>query len=109
MANAQVNVDFLENGRGGHYLLHAGFMFSVRTSRNNRRYCKCLSRDCLATIVTVDNLPVSFGVNHNHPSDHIGLAAASFSSCASSLSTNVSPAVVSVHAPSKEMSFFGFG
>jgi hypothetical protein len=27
----------------------------------------------LATIVTVDNLPVSFGVNHNHPSDHIGL------------------------------------
>ena len=78
MANAQVNVDFLENGRGEHYLLHAGFKFSVRTSRNNRRYWKCLSRDCLATIVTVDNLPVSFGVNHNHPSDHIGLAAASF-------------------------------
>jgi hypothetical protein len=37
LANAQVNVDFLENGRGGHYLLHAGFKFSVRTSRNNRR------------------------------------------------------------------------
>jgi hypothetical protein len=37
MANAQVNVDFLENGRGGHYLLHAGFKFSVRTSRSNRR------------------------------------------------------------------------
>jgi hypothetical protein len=35
MANAQVNVDFLENGRGGHYLLHVGFKFSVRTSRNN--------------------------------------------------------------------------
>jgi hypothetical protein len=65
LANAQVNVDFLENGRGGHYLLHAGFMFSVRTSRNNRRYCKCLSRDCLATIVTVDNLPVSFGENQH--------------------------------------------
>jgi hypothetical protein len=32
----------------------------------------------LATIVTVDNLPVSFGVNHNHPSDHTGLVAASF-------------------------------
>lgn len=69
MANAQVNVDFLENGRVEHYLLHAGFKFSVRTSRNNRRYWKCLFRNCLATIVTV---------NPNHPSDHIGLAAASF-------------------------------
>jgi hypothetical protein len=38
-------------------------------AHNNRRYWKCLSRNCLATIVTV---------NHNHPSYHIGLAAASF-------------------------------
>jgi hypothetical protein len=35
MANAQVDVDFLENDRGGHYLLHAGFKFSIRTSRNS--------------------------------------------------------------------------
>ena len=34
LANAQVNVDFLENGRGGHYLLHAGFKFAIS---NNRR------------------------------------------------------------------------
>jgi hypothetical protein len=41
MVNAQLNVDFfLENCRGGHYLIHAGFKFSVRTSRNNRRYWK---------------------------------------------------------------------
>ena len=36
MANAQVNLSFLENGRGGlyMYLLHAGYKFSVRTRYN---------------------------------------------------------------------------
>jgi hypothetical protein len=30
IANVQVNVGFLENGGGGHWLLHAGYKFSVR-------------------------------------------------------------------------------
>ena len=40
MANAQVNLSFLENGRGGFYLLHAGYKFSVRTRYNQQTYCK---------------------------------------------------------------------
>ena len=78
MANLQVQVNFLENGRGGFYLLHAGFKYSVRTRRNNRTYWRCVDRQCPATVVTLDNILVSFGRPHNHEGDFIALAADSF-------------------------------
>lgn len=77
MANLQVQVNFLENGRGGFYLL-AGFKYSVRTRRNNRTFWICVDRQCPATVVTLDNILVSFGQPHNHEGDFIALAADSF-------------------------------
>lgn len=50
----QMQYNFLENCRGGLYLLHEGFKYSVRTRRVNRH--------CPAIAVTMDNfIPVSFG------------------------------------------------
>jgi len=78
MANAQVEVNFLENGRGGFYLLHVGYKFSVKTRRNERCYWRCVERQCPATLTTLNNIPVSFRQNHNHPSDVASLAADAF-------------------------------
>lgn len=78
MANLQVQVNFLENGRGGFYLLNGGYKYSVRTRRNDRTYWRCVDRQWPATVVTVDNILVSFGRPHNHEGDFIGLAAESF-------------------------------
>lgn len=65
--------NFLENCRGGLYLLHEGFKYSVRTRRVNRH--------CHARAGTMDNfnIPVSFGRRlSNHCGDLISLAADSF-------------------------------
>ena len=79
MANAQVHVDFLENGRGGYYLLHAGYKFSIKTRRHERCYWRCVDRQCPATIITLDNIPVANGhPQHNHPANQFGLATDAF-------------------------------
>lgn len=49
--------------------------YSVRTRRNNRTYWRCVDRQCPATVVTLDNILVSFGRPHNHEGDFIALAA----------------------------------
>ena len=69
---------FLENGRGGFYILNGGFKYSVRTRRNDRTYWRCVDRQCTATVVIVDNIFVSFGRPHKHDEDFIGLATDSF-------------------------------
>ena len=69
----QMQYNFLQNCRGGLYLLHEGFMYSVRTRRVNRH--------CPLIAVTMDNfnIPVSFGRRlSNHCGDLISLAADSF-------------------------------
>jgi len=78
MANEQVHVDFLENGRGGFYLLKDGYKYSIKSRRNDRCYWRCVNRDCRATLTTLNNIPISFGQEHNHPSDYLGLGAAAF-------------------------------
>jgi len=78
MANEQVHVDFLENGRGGFYLLKDGYKYSIRSRRNDRCYWRCVNRDCRGTVTTLNNIPIAFGQDHNHPSDYLGLAAAAF-------------------------------
>ena len=64
MANAQVNLSFLENGRGGFYPLHAGYKFRY----NQRTYWRCVHRQCPATVTTRHILVNVF----------VGLAAESF-------------------------------
>ena len=79
MANAQVHVDFLENGRGGYYLLHAGYKFSTKTRRHERCYWRRVDRQCPAIIITLDNIPVANGhPQHNHHANQFGLAADAF-------------------------------
>ncbi|XP_048737527.2 uncharacterized protein LOC125652381 [Ostrea edulis] len=78
MANAQVRVDFLENGRGGFFLLYGGFKYSVRNRYNDRTYWRCVDRQCPATLTTTNNIIVSFGRHHNHDDNYVGLAAESF-------------------------------
>ena len=78
MANAQVNLSFLENGRGGFYLLHAGYKFSVRTRYNQRTYWRCVVRQCPATVTTTDNILVNVFQPHNHDANFVELAAESF-------------------------------
>ncbi|XP_062618657.1 uncharacterized protein LOC134280266 [Saccostrea cucullata] len=51
MANLQVQVNFLENGRGGFYLLHGGYKYSVRTTRNDRTYWRCVRRAAVLPLV----------------------------------------------------------
>jgi hypothetical protein len=78
MANAQVHLNFLENGRGGVYLLHGGYKFSVRTRYNERTYWRCVDRQCPATLATSENKLLTFGKPHNHEGYLVGLAAESF-------------------------------
>lgn len=78
MANEQVRVDFLENGRGGFYLLKGGYKYSIKTRRTDRCYWRCVNRECRATLTTLNNIPITFGEEHNHPSDYLGLGASAF-------------------------------
>jgi len=78
MANLAVRVDFIENGRGGHYLVQNGFKFHIKTRRNNRCYWRCVNGDCPASLTTVDNLPTGAGRPHNHTGDIIEVAASAF-------------------------------
>jgi len=75
MANVQIQVDILENGRSGYYLLSAGYKFSMKTRRNDKCYWRGVLRQCPATITTLNNILVVFGHGHNHPADFLGLAA----------------------------------
>ena len=51
MANAQVNLSFLENGRGGFYPSHTEYKFSVRTRYNQGTYCKIFYVVYFSTII----------------------------------------------------------
>jgi len=78
MANAQIHVDYLDNGRNGFYLIHAGYKFSVKNRYKDRCYWRCVNRECNATVTTDQNVPVRFGNEHNHPSDITGITAEAF-------------------------------
>lgn len=62
-------MDFLNNGRGGFFLLHAGYKYSIRNKYNDRTYWRCVDRQCPATLTTC-NIVVAFGRLHNHEDNH---------------------------------------
>jgi hypothetical protein len=78
MANAQIHIDYLGNGRGGHYLLNAGYKFSIKTRHGTRKYWRCVIRDCPARATTVNDVPIVIRQDHNHPADTLKLAAFAF-------------------------------
>jgi len=92
MANALIHVDYLDNGRNGFYLIHAGFKFSVKNRYKDKCYWRCVNRECPATVTTDQQTPVRFGSEHNHPSDITGITAEAFISDLKKLCReNISP------------------
>jgi hypothetical protein len=69
MANAQIHIDYMENGRGGHYLLHTGYKYSIKIRRAEGVYRRCVLRQCAATLVTLNGILMSLGQYHNHSAD----------------------------------------
>lgn len=73
MANAQLNIQFVENRLGNVNLVYNNFKFRVKTQRGDRCYWRCVKSDCTATINTLNRIPVKMQGQHNHPSDQIQL------------------------------------
>ena len=67
MANAQLQVTFIDNERGGQSLVYRDYRFQVKNRRNDRVYWRCATRTCPATIRTLNNIPIGFNLVHNHP------------------------------------------
>lgn len=75
MANAQLQVSFVDNERGGQSLVYQNYRFQVKTRRDDRVYWRCAVRTCRATINTLNNIPVKFNIQHNHPANPAKLEA----------------------------------
>ena len=97
MANAQVNVRFVPNGRGGQYLVYLGFKFSIKSRRVNSIHWRCCRKDCTATINTRDNIVTSFGDPHNHEDDSINIRVAEFVSLVKALGETTSTPIPSIY------------
>lgn len=69
MANAQINVEFIENSKGGQSLVYNNFRFQIKSRRDERVYWRCAVRTCPATIRTLNKIPIGFNLQHNHASD----------------------------------------
>ena len=67
MANALLNVQFVTNRLGNQSLGHNGFQYRVKQRRHNRCYWICTTRNCRATINTLDNIHVKLLDAHNNP------------------------------------------
>lgn len=72
MANAQVQLSFIPNGRkNGQYLVHAGHKYSIKSQNRTtgRIHWRCSTKDCPSTINTQNNLVTSIGAQHTHDGD----------------------------------------
>ena len=50
MANAEVNIKFIENRRGGRTLIHNDYMFRLKTEKGENSYWYCVKPTCPARI-----------------------------------------------------------
>ena len=76
MANAQLNVKFIENRKGGNNLAFAGFIYRVNRRGEEKTFWKCVVTGCSASLSTQNNVPTGFGGRqHNHPEDHTEVVA----------------------------------
>ena len=68
MANAQLNVKLITNGKGGHNLALDGFIYRVNRRGEDDVFWRCIKLGCSAYLSTFNNIPTGFGrPNHNHP------------------------------------------
>jgi hypothetical protein len=76
MVNAQLNVKFLTNRRGGHNLELHGYIYRVKRRGPDKAFWRCTIPECSATVSTENNIPVGFGrEQHNHPVNHTQIVA----------------------------------
>lgn len=75
-ANAQIHVNYLDNGSNGFHLIHAGYKYENRY--NDWCYWRCVNYKCNATATSDQNVPVRFGNEHNNHSDITGITAEAF-------------------------------
>lgn len=76
MANALVNIRFIENSRGSQTLVLNGYMYSLKTRKRECRYWNCVNKACNAKINTKNELPTKLADEHNHPRDDSRIVAA---------------------------------
>lgn len=75
MANAQLQITFVDNECCGQSLVYQDYRFQVKNRRNDRAYWRCSTRTCPATIRTLNNIPIGFNLVHNHPPNPAKLEA----------------------------------
>ncbi|CAC5374706.1 unnamed protein product [Mytilus coruscus] len=73
MAHAQLDIRFTTNRLANQNLVHNSYKFQIKSSRGDRCYWKCSTRNCPATIDTYNNIPTKVDDNHNHHSDRMQL------------------------------------
>ncbi|XP_067648895.1 uncharacterized protein [Haliotis asinina] len=67
MANAQVEIKFIEIVRGGVHLYYDGFKFRCRSSRQGKRYWSCVVRECTARLTTEGEILYAIEIfGHSH-------------------------------------------
>ena len=58
MANALVNIRFIENSRGGQTLVHNEFLFRLKSRNEDTRYWYCVNKNCGAKLNTKDEMVI---------------------------------------------------
>ena len=59
-------------------IIFTGYKYSIKTRRAERVYWRCVLRQCVATLITLNGILMSLGQNHNHTADVVSLAADAF-------------------------------
>lgn len=76
MANAQINVKFITNRRGGRNLAFNGYIYRVNRRTDNKIFWRCTTSGCSASISTENDIPTGFGrQQHTHAADHTEVVA----------------------------------
>lgn len=76
MANAQINVKFITNQKGGQNLAYNGFIYRIIRRNGDKSFWKCAVRNCPGSLSALNNIPVGFGRQaHNHPADEANVVA----------------------------------
>ena len=56
-------------------IIFTGYKYSINTRRAERVYWRCVLRQCVATLITLNDILMSLGQNHNHTADVVSLSA----------------------------------
>ena len=77
MANAQIDVQFIENRKGGQNLAFESFIYLVKQCKGDGKiFWQSAVPGCSASLSTQNNIPTGFGRRqHTHRADHTFIVA----------------------------------